>query len=303
MATQNLVLQANHPNTTWTNVNITAVEANAVAPDGTTTASTVSDDVTNATHRLEQTQSLLTTGKRYCYTWRVKKVSGAGWVMISGNGGSSLVSASFDLTNGGRGTTGANCRATITPLGSGWYECSVTYLADASFPTIVDLYMCSADNTTVYAGGSNSIAIWHGQLEQSNATGEYADTTTAVVDTGAPAFRRLPENLALQSEDMSSASWTKPASSTATANTSDVTDPLGGNTASKIVYDGSGAVNSNRISNVPSGTGLSSTQQYVGSVWMRVSAGTVATSDAEFFHVLQSIRQCCLDQSSRSDSN
>lgn len=70
----------------------------------------------------------------------------------------------------------------------------------------------------------------------------------------------LPQacNLLLQSEAMATSPWTIGAHTTATNNTTDVTDPLGGNTATKLVYDGTGSAGGQlflqSLGSVPAGT-------------------------------------------------
>jgi len=77
-----------------------------------------------------------------------------------------------------------------------------------------------------------------------------------VAASGGPRERALPQivfaqNLLLQSESLSNASWTKGTGCTATDATSDFADPNGGNTAMKLVYDGSGSVGGTRFSQNP----------------------------------------------------
>jgi hypothetical protein len=83
------------------------------------------------------------------------------------------------------------------------------------------------------------------------------------------------ENLVLRSESMSNATWIKGTGVTVTDGTPDVADPLGGNTASKVVYDGSGAVGSFILAQtVLGGAVLPASRFFSAGVWIRLAAGT-----------------------------
>lgn len=82
------------------------------------------------------------------------------------------------------------------------------------------------------------------------------------------------QNLYKQSQAFSNAAWTKNTGVTATDNTSDVTDPLGINTASKIVYDGSGTVNTVKLQQAGVGPTIEIGTQNTMSIWARTLSGT-----------------------------
>ncbi len=73
----------------------------------------------------------------------------------------------------------------------------------------------------------------------------------------------------LHSSDVSQSAWIKGTGVTATADTSDVTDPAGGNAASKVVYDGSGVANATRFAQ-----SATIAVGEVVSLWARVASGT-----------------------------
>ena len=76
------------------------------------------------------------------------------------------------------------------------------------------------------------------------------------------------ENLVLQSQALATSPWTAVSGATATNNTTDVTDPLGGSTASKIVSSGSfpAVYQSITLQGVI----------YTGSIYLRTLSGTVS---------------------------
>lgn len=85
-------------------------------------------------------------------------------------------------------------------------------------------------------------------------------------------------NLLFASEDCTDAKWSKNTGIVATANTPDVTDPVTGlNTASKLVYDGSGVATAFRLAqNITSAGGGSGTQGrvYTAACYLRLASGS-----------------------------
>lgn len=81
------------------------------------------------------------------------------------------------------------------------------------------------------------------------------------------------QNILLWSEDFSNGAWTKNTGATVAANTTDVPDPLGGSTASKLHYDGSGVLDDFRIYQQDGAT-QGAGEWCCISVWMRVLSGS-----------------------------
>jgi hypothetical protein len=82
----------------------------------------------------------------------------------------------------------------------------------------------------------------------------------------------LYENRILQSEAMATSPWSAGPGVTRTNNTSDVTDPQGGNTATKLVYDASSTAGNQlliqQLSAVTTGT------QVAQGIWIRLASGS-----------------------------
>jgi hypothetical protein len=87
-------------------------------------------------------------------------------------------------------------------------------------------------------------------------------------------LRRTGPNLVTSASDLTAAAWTKSAGVTASANTSDVVDPIGGHGASKAVYDGSLANGSPLFFQQIGVGGLPVGVTYRYSMWLRTSSGT-----------------------------
>jgi hypothetical protein len=90
---------------------------------------------------------------------------------------------SFDLQNGVVGTasgTSAPTNLTITPVGNGWYRCSIKFTTAANNITI-GILPATADNTVSYAGTAGSgVLIYGAQVERSYGTAPsaYFETTS-----------------------------------------------------------------------------------------------------------------------------
>lgn len=277
---QNLLLQSEvFSSATWTKTNSTITADQLTNPiDGATTADlfTDSNDGGAVNHSVTQAVSGQTIGNIYTFSVFAQKTGTGQWIALAPNGAG--VIAYFDLTNGVIGTlSGAlGIASKIDSYGSNWYRCSVTYTAQFASTSVV-IYSAPSNGSLAYTGtATNRFYLWGAQHTQGRYAGAYTQTVATAVNTGAPRnFSQTPINLVLQSEDLSNASWTKGTGITATANTSDVTDPLGTNTASKLVYDGSGGAGGIRLQQAS----VSTTNNAIGiptsmGVWLRVSSGT-----------------------------
>jgi hypothetical protein len=98
--------------------------------------------------------------------------------------GAGTTHAYFDLNAGTIGNVAAGYAASISPLGNGWYRCSVTNNSAASY-SFGGVYGVADANgsTTVTANGTDGIYIWGADLRPaSQATGLIGPTYQRVVD-------------------------------------------------------------------------------------------------------------------------
>jgi len=161
-------------NAGWTKTRAT-VTANAVAaPDGATTAETLTDDTSNNTHYAQQ---VLSPGAN-TYTYSVFAKAGtlsAIWLFA----GTSAVGQLFNLSTGlvGSVVVGAPTSASIQALANGWYRCSITFTGS---PTDFWVGISNSSTAFSYTGtGSGTVYIWGAQLEPSASVGTYVATTTS----------------------------------------------------------------------------------------------------------------------------
>ena len=287
-AEENLLLQSQDFATTWTTTSLNAtITANTTAaPDGTTTADTLTDDATSGIHRVSQT---ITTSNTLQMVYSVfAKYSTMRWISISAaTGTGTWAGAKFDVQNGVLGSTSqqgtgftANS-SSITSVGNGWYRCVLVYTAGASGSTSM-LVSGATDGTTfttsqrgseVYIGSGSAVFLWGAQLEQRSAVTAYTPTTTQTITnyipqlltaaSGVARFDNNPTtfeslgllieegrtNLVTYSEQFDNAAWTKGAA-TITANT--IVAPDGTLIGDKMVEDT--ANNTHLVQQAPSYT-------------------------------------------------
>jgi hypothetical protein len=259
IAEQNLVLYSQLIGGTSWNLNAGAVTAstNAVtAPDGTTTASTITAAGGTVQHAVNpiisqpavvgyQTLSVYAQAGTNNYIQLMFGVDGNAY-------------ANFTLTGAGTvGTVGSAATATITQVGSStWYRCTIT----TQSATASGFYFLVVTSGTAARYESNSLTtsvnLWGAQLEQRSSVTAYNATTTAAITnyipvlqtaaTNAARFDYNPvtreslgllieeqrTNLLTYSADFSNAAWAK---SNTTVTSSTIIAPDGTLTGNKIV--------------------------------------------------------------------
>ena len=261
-APHNLLLQSQNFATSWTvaGTNATVTSNTTAAPDGTTTADTLTDNATSGVHRVAQ--SLTTSNTNQMVYSVFAKYSTLQWISISlSTSTGTWAGAKFDVQNGVLGSTsqqGAGFTAnssSITAVGNGWYRCVLVLTPGASGSTVVVIsgatdgttFTTSQRGSEVYSGTSSSVFLWGAQLAVGPYPLDYTPTTTAVVYgprfdynpvTLAPLGLLIEEqrtNLVLQSQTFDNASWAA-IRTTVTANST--TAPDGTSTADTLTGNG-----------------------------------------------------------------
>lgn len=165
------------------------VGGNAIAaPDGTTTADSITETVTSGVHRAGGTNIGVANAVNTFSCFVKAGLRTVGRLRLGGASGSTL--AVFNLstvtitpsTPSGNGTCTA---ATITALPNGWFRITATGVPDSTsgltFQPSIDLDDGSL--TFSYAGNSGSVAMyaWGLQVEQASFASSYIPTTTVSV--------------------------------------------------------------------------------------------------------------------------
>lgn len=202
-AATNLFLQSNDITSTWVSAAVTVAADTATAPDGTTTADTMTLDSSSATtHRINQLPSGLATLTTYTastyvklasapayLTWRVRVPDGSGApAAITYNVATGAVSASF-----GGASASIPPTAAVEAMGNGWFRCSVTFQSSTA---ITNMYLhVVPDDTTIggsfneagtpnggnaWAGnGTSALSLWGLQIEAGSKATSLIPTTAA----------------------------------------------------------------------------------------------------------------------------
>ena len=143
-----------------------SITANAVtAPDGTLTADKLIDTAVAGIHAINQvgTTSVGNTETLSAYFKAAEKT----WAAMQL--GSTTV-AYYNLSDGTLGTVTAGT-ATITPVGNGWYRCTLT---GTRLNTNTLLYVANGNGAASYTGdGVSGIYVWGAQITQGSSAGTY----------------------------------------------------------------------------------------------------------------------------------
>ena len=172
--TQNLLLQSNTFDTTWTQSDIATLTSGQSGYDGNSDAWLVEKSASsNGYLRQNISSSGVHTFSLYA------KSDTLNGVLIQTRGASTK-SAQFDLSTGTLGTASNNIDAKIEDVGSGWYRCSVS--VNDSAITQVRVFIC--DDGTTIGTTAGSIYIQDTQLEQGLVARSYNETTTSAFEGG-----------------------------------------------------------------------------------------------------------------------
>ena len=158
-------------NAYWTKTNSSVTANSTVAPDGTTTADTITRTNTNATnHGLKRTIAI----KRSYVTVSVFAKAGTEDILQILFDGHTNYWQNFDLTNGNFGQGNAISKS-ILDVGNGWYRCTLT-MSSTSTPitavkfSIKDAASDGREASMNPSGDDDTIFLWGAQLETTNAT-------------------------------------------------------------------------------------------------------------------------------------
>jgi hypothetical protein len=262
VAEQNLLLQSQSLAAgTWTVLAMTLSDNAAVAPDGTTTASRVTETTATSEHYTAQTLTTF-SGGNFTYSVYLKKgtlATAPDWAQLA-CGGTNSGFVSVNLATGVIGNTSGFTSTAIQNAGSGWYRVSVTSNVAAG---AISFRIGTTNNTNAntrhvtYAGSTTSdVLVWGAQVENRLTLTAYTTTTTQTITNYIPTLvtasantarfdsnpttsvalglliEEARTNLALYSEEWNNATWIK-FNTTITANAA--VSPGGTVTADAVV--------------------------------------------------------------------
>jgi hypothetical protein len=164
-------------NAYWTRANATVTANDYVAPDGNTTADRLVENATTNIHYLTLGMSA-TSGQQYTLSIYAKADDRdvLQFVFSSVTFGSNAW-ANFNLATGETGTVGSSASASITPIGSGWYRCSLTATATFTGSGSNSFALQTSDTAaradSYFGDGASGIYIWGAQFEVGTSSTDY----------------------------------------------------------------------------------------------------------------------------------
>jgi len=195
---QNLLLQSEAFNVTWSLSDATISSNADTAPDGTATADRLVEGVGVGVEHVAFQQVTGTADVKHSLSVFVKAGTRT-WVVLGirdVNGATNSVHAYFNLATGAIGTVGhlgagSGEQAFIEKLGNGWYRCRLIGACNVGDTTpVLTVGAASADNTRIYNGdGASYISIWGAQFENNTPIpSSYIKTAASAVTRAADAF-------------------------------------------------------------------------------------------------------------------
>jgi hypothetical protein len=154
----------------------------AVSPDGTQNAEKIIEDTSTGSHDIRQlkTGSVSTT---YTYSFYAKAAERSKLAVFIGGPSGAIT---FDLGAGtATGASGLDAHS-ITPVGNGWYRCTLTDTTTAGSGAFNAILILNNGSTTSYTGdGTSGLYIWGAQLEAGAFATSYIPTEASALTRNA----------------------------------------------------------------------------------------------------------------------
>jgi hypothetical protein len=240
----------------WAVSNTSVTSDTTAAPDGTTTADTITISSSGNFRQVRLDDVVASSTWVWTASVYFKRGNNDWALLYLGDSGGNDVQAYFNLGTGLAGTLHDSGDATaigstMTSVGSGWYRCTVT----ASWATTrnLDFIVVPTDDDSSITWASTStdtLIVWGAQLVRGYNANPYLVTTSAArigipqsYDTAATQYGILVEpaatNLCLRSEELDNAEWAD-FSATITPTANATTAPDGSATADLLNDDNAG---------------------------------------------------------------
>lgn len=189
----------------WVARNSAILNNVAVAPNGTTTADSINGDGANTFHYVEPVASFTYISVSYTLAVFMKKDTNRyGWV--SSYDGTNTYGGVFDLQDGvyvGNRTGSGPSTNSITPVGNGWFLCSITYTPVAATTSYPAAFGTNNDgNLGLIDANTGKIFLWGAHLYRSDLGGMQSNGSAY------PMYNpTTPKNFLGYTEDFSNIGW------------------------------------------------------------------------------------------------
>jgi len=176
----NLLLQSENFNTSWTKANTVVTTGAISAPVGGGTADRLDENTTNAAHTITQASGTINNSSSYFLSIYLKPDQRNIIDIVSGIGGSSQV-ARVNITTGAVVSNTFSNTPTLTSVGSGWYKFEL-FVTSALTSTPTGFQVRLTNGTTqTYAGTTGfGCYIWGAQISGGSSVIPYFKTTTVI---------------------------------------------------------------------------------------------------------------------------
>ena len=251
---ENLLLQSNTFDTTWTLTNAPTLTSGQSGYDGTNDAWKLEATTTGSSRSIHQVVS--TSGVQVFSVY--VKAGTTDWIRLNLSG---IGNRYFDIGNGVVGGSG-NIDGFITDVGNGWYRCSVLGNGSSTAPYI----FLASDNGNLAVDAGDNIYIQDAQLEQGLVATDYIETTTTTAQAGiledmprldysgggCPSLLLEPQRTNLDTQSEYIAGWNAFSNLTRTANYAE--SPEGVDNATRLEFTGNGYTYNGNIPDQVSGS-------------------------------------------------
>lgn len=166
----------------WVKISTTVTADSVVAPNGTTTADTITAVAATSGHYTGQIISTVLSAT--VYTVSVYARAGTNNFIQIARDGDAQNYANFDLSSGSVGTVGTKTTAPApVSVGGGWYRCSATFDSTSTSGTGHRFYIVNSSTAAFAqswaAAGTETVYLWGAQLELGGTATAYQKVVTA----------------------------------------------------------------------------------------------------------------------------